>query len=255
MQLLRSVLFTSCLFTGTLLYALAVLALSWLPGHRLYAVARSWAHTHLWLLEKLCGLTYTIEGRENIPAGAHVSMWKHSSAWETIAQASIFPPQSWVLKRELMWIPLFGWAVHCLKPIAINRSAGATAVNQVLEQGKARLEEGLWVLVFPEGTRVSVGETRKYGVSGALLASKAGCKIVPVAHNAGQFWPRRGWVKRPGTIRVAIGPPIDAAGRDPRALNDEVRAWIEGTLATFSGPPACETHPDAGLSPQSQQLR
>ena len=159
--------------------------LSWLPSHKLYAVARSWAHTHLWLLEKLCGLTYTVEGRENIPAGAHVSMWKHSSAWETIAQASIFPPQSWVLKHELMWIPLLGWAVRCLKPIAIDRRAGATAVTQVLEQGQQRLKEGLWVLVFPEGTRVAPGETRKYGVSGALLASKAGCKIVPVAHNAG----------------------------------------------------------------------
>jgi 1-acyl-sn-glycerol-3-phosphate acyltransferase len=231
MQLIRSVLFTTLLFALTLIYAVAVVALSWLPSHRLYGVARSWAHTQLWILEKLCGLTYVVEGRDNIPAGAHVSMWKHSSTWETIAQASIFPPQSWVLKRELMWVPLVGWAVHCLKPIAINRKAGATAVTQVIDQGKQRLTEGLWVLVFPEGTRVAVGETRKYGVSGALLASKAGCKIVPVAHNAGYFWPRRGLMKKPGVIRVAIGPPIDAAGREPRELNDEVREWIERTLA------------------------
>ncbi len=139
---------------------------------------------------------------------------------ETIAQAAVFPPQAWVLKRELMWIPLVGWAVKCLKPIAINRKAGAAAVTQVVEQGKARLQEGLWVLIFPEGTRVAVGETRKYGVSGSLLASRAGCKIIPVAHNAGYFWPRRGWVKKPGTIRVVIGPPIDAAGRDARELNE-----------------------------------
>jgi 1-acyl-sn-glycerol-3-phosphate acyltransferase len=132
-----------------------------------------------------------------------------------------------------MWIPLVGWAVRCLKPIAINRKAGASAVNQVIEQGKQRLKQGLWVLVFPEGTRVAVGENRKYGVSGALLASKAGCKVVPVAHNAGYFWPRRGWVKKPGTIRVVIGPPIEAAGRDPRELNEEVRAWIEQKLATI----------------------
>jgi 1-acyl-sn-glycerol-3-phosphate acyltransferase len=160
-------------------------------------------------------------------------MWKHSSAWETIAQAAIFPPQAWVLKRELIWIPLVGWAIWLLKPIAINRKAGAAAVNQVVEQGTQRLAAGYWILFFPEGTRVGVGETRKYGVSGALLASRAGCKIVPVAHNAGKFWPRRGWLKQPGQIRVAIGPPIEAAGRDPRELNDEVRAWIEGKLKTM----------------------
>jgi len=233
MQLLRSILFTTLLFMGTLLYAVVVLAFGWLPSQKLYGIARSWARVNLWMLEKLCGLTYTVEGVENIPSGAHVSMWKHSSAWETIAQASVFPPQSWVLKRELMWIPLVGWAVKCLKPIAINRKAGASAVNQVIDQGTQRLKEGLWILIFPEGTRVAVGETRKYGVSGALLASRAGCKVIPVAHNAGYFWPRRGWVKKPGTIRVVIGPAIEAAGRDPRELNEEVRAWIEQKLATI----------------------
>jgi 1-acyl-sn-glycerol-3-phosphate acyltransferase len=227
-------LFTTCLFLGTLLYAVVVLVLFWLPGRQLYRVARSWSLVQMWLLRVLCGLSHTIEGAENIVAGAHISMWKHSSAWETIAQAAIFPPQSWVLKRELMWIPLVGWAVRCLKPIAINRKAGASAVNQVVEQGTQRLSEGLWILIFPEGTRVAVGESRRYGVSGALLASRAGCKIVPVAHSAGYFWPRRGWVKRPGVIQVAIGPPIDAAGRDPRELNDEVRSWIEAKLTTFA---------------------
>lgn len=231
MRLLRSLLYTTWLFIGTLLYAVAVLALCWLPGKGLYAVARSWSRSQLWMLKALCGLTYRVEGTENIIPGAHISMWKHSSAWETIAQAGIFPPQSWVLKHELMWIPLVGWALHFLKPIAINRKAGAAAVNQVIDQGKRRLAEGFWILIFPEGTRVAAGEKRKYGVSGALLASKAGCKIVPVAHNAGDFWPRRGWLKKPGVIRVVIGPPIDAAGRDPRELNEEVRAWIESALS------------------------
>lgn len=239
MQLLRSILYTSWLFVGTLVHAVVVLALGWLPPRKLYFVARSWARSQLWVLEKLCGLRYTVEGLENLPAGAHVSMWKHSSAWETIAQAQIFPPQSWVLKRELMWIPLVGWAVRCLKPIAIDRKAGASAVNQVIQQGTERLAEGLWILIFPEGTRVAAGESRKYGVSGALLASKASCKIVPVAHNAGYYWPRRGWVKKPGVIRVAIGPPIEADGRDPREINEEVRAWIEARIAGMdqgSGP-------------------
>lgn len=252
MQLLRSLLFTTLLFATTLLYAIVVLLLGWLPGHKLYGVARAWARTQMWTLEKLCGLTYTIEGWENIPAGVHVSMWKHSSAWETIAQAGIFPPQSWVLKRELMWIPVVGWAVRCLKPIAINRKAGAAAVGQVIEQGTQRLAEGLWVLIFPEGTRVAVGETRRYGVSGALLASRAGCKIVPVVHNAGYYWPRRGWVKKPGIVRVVIGPPVEAAGRDPRELNDEVRAWIEGQLATMAPVEAAsETARDRAVSSQA----
>lgn len=233
MQLVRSLLYTTCLFLGTLLYAVVVLVVGWLPGKRLYAVARSWSLVQMWLLKVLCGLTYTVEGGENILPGAHISMWKHSSAWETIAQAAIFPPQAWVLKRELMWIPLVGWALRFLKPIAINRKAGASAVNQVVEQGTQRLQEGFWILIFPEGTRVAAGETRKYGVSGALLASKAGCKIIPVAHNAGRYWPRRGWVKKAGTIQVSIGPPIEAAGRNPRELNDEVRAWIEGKIAAM----------------------
>jgi len=239
-RLLRSVLYTCWLFAGTAFYAVVVLALCWLPLHRLYRVANSWARNQLRMLHYLCGLTYVVEGRENIPRGAHVSMWKHSSSWETIAQAALLPPQSWVLKRELMWIPLVGWALHFLKPIAINRKAGTTAVNQVVEQGRQRLAEGLWILVFPEGTRVSVGEQRKYGVSGALLASRAGCKIVPVAHNAGEFWPRRGWLKKPGVIRVAFGPAIDAAGREPRELNEEVRRWIEDKIAAMAAasPPA-----------------
>lgn len=233
MQLLRSLVFTTFLFVSTFVYAIVVLAVGWLPPRKLYRVADSWSRTQLWMLGKLCNLHYVVEGLENLPSGAHVSMWKHSSAWETIAQASIFPPQSWVLKRELMWIPMVGWAVKCLKPIAINRSAGAAAVNQVVEQGKQRLAEGLWILIFPEGTRVAAGESRKYGISGALLASRAGCKIVPVAHNAGYFWPRRGWVKKPGVITVRIGPPVEAAGRDPRELNEQIRTWIEDQIRTM----------------------
>jgi len=230
LQLLRSLLYTTWLFVGTFLYALMVLALCWLPTAKLYGVARSWSRSQMWMLKTLCGLSYTIEGQENILPGSHISMWKHSSAWETIAQASIFPGQAWVLKRELTWIPLVGWALRFMRPIAINRKAGAAAVHQVVEQGKRRLAEGMWVLIFPEGTRVTAGESRKYGVSGALLAVKAGCKVVPVAHDAGLYWPRRGWVKQPGTIRVVIGPPIDATGRDARELTEEVRAWIEGKM-------------------------
>lgn len=231
MQLIRSLLFTLCFFLTTAAYAAVVLFLCWLPHRLLWSIARSWATLNLRLLEKLCGLGFVVEGWENIPPGNHIAMWKHSSSWETVAQAHIFPPQAWVLKRELMWIPIVGWALHFMRPIAINRKAGHSAVNQVLAQGKERLDAGLWILIFPEGTRTAAGEQRKYGISGALLACQTGTKVIPVAHNAGEFWPRRGWIKRPGTIRVVIGPPIATLGRQPRDINTEVQNWIEARLS------------------------
>ena len=158
-------------------------------------------------------------------------MSNHTSAWETVAQFVIFPPQVWVLKRELLWIPFVGWGLKLLRPIAINRGEGHRAVNQVIEQGKERLADGLWVIIFPEGTRVVAGETRKFGVSGALLAIASEKMVVPLSHNAGAFWPRRGFVKKPGIIRVIIGEPIRAAGKSPRDLNEEIREAIESGLA------------------------
>lgn len=235
MQLLRSFLYTSWLFIGTLLYAFVVLFVFWLPARHIQAIARSWARSQLGMLKFFCGLDYHVTGWEHVPPGAHVALWKHSSSWETIAQTIILPPQAWVLKRELMWIPFVGWAMRRLKPIAINRNAGASAVHQVVQQGTQRLREGLWVVIFPEGTRVAAGESRKYGVSGALLAARAGCKVLPVAHDAGRYWARRGLLKRRGTIQVVIGPAIDTTGQDPRAITEQVRVWIESTLAELSG--------------------
>jgi 1-acyl-sn-glycerol-3-phosphate acyltransferase len=233
MQLLRSLLFTALFFTVTTVYAVGVLLCCWIPFPRNYFFPRTWANLLMWLLKVICNLDYRVTGRENLPPGAHIAMWKHSSSWETIAQATIFPPQAWVLKRELMWIPFVGWALNCLHPIAVKRGAGTAAVNHVINQGKDRLNKGIWILIFPEGTRVPAGETKKYGVSGALLASRVGCKVIPVAHNAGVFWPRRGWLKKPGVIDVIIGPPIAAANRDPREINEAVRAWIESTLRSL----------------------
>jgi len=187
-------------------------------------------------LRRFCGLDWSVSGREHLPSAAAIVLMKHSSAWETIAQILIFPRQSWVLKQELLRIPLFGWALRKLKPIAIDRKGGATAVQQVLSQGQSRLAEGNCVIIFPEGTRMPVGETRRYGLSGALLASKVGKPIVPVAHNAGFFWPRHGLLKRAGTVRVVIGPPIPTAGREPREINDEVQRWIEAQVARLVPP-------------------
>ncbi len=206
----------------------------WMPYRAQFAIARAWARILFWMLEHLCGLKYVIEGRERIPAGNHIVMSNHTSAWETVAQFLIFPPQVWVLKRELLWIPFVGWGLKLLRPISINRGAGHRAVNQVVDQGKARLADGLWIIIFPEGTRVVAGETRKFGVSGALLAIAAGKSIVPLSHNAGAFWPRRGFLKKPGTVRVIIGEPILSAGKNPRQLNEEVKQAIEAGLARIA---------------------
>ena len=167
---------------------------------------------------------------EPLPAGTHVALFKHSSSWETIARMVVFPRQVWVLKRELLWIPVVGMGVRQMHAIAVDRKAGHSAVAQVVAQGKERLAEGNWVVIFPEGTRMAPGETRRYGISGALLAPETGRLLVPVAHDAGYFWPRRGLLKKPGSVRVVIGKPVSPAGRDVRAVNEEVQAWIEQTV-------------------------
>jgi 1-acyl-sn-glycerol-3-phosphate acyltransferase len=244
MQWLASLIFTAFLFVWTFFYAIFyVLAASLSPWRTRYALAQFWAVVILKALKLLCRLDYKVEGWENLPAGNHIFLMKHSSAWETIAQMAFFPPLVWVMKREIMWIPFVGWGCKLAKCIAIDRKAGASAVNQVLAQGKARLDMGAWIMIFPEGTRMPAGETRKYGVSGALLASKTGVKIVPVAHDAGYFWPRRGLLKKSGMITVRIGPPIEAAGRDVRQINDETQQWMEAEVARIRT--SAESRPDS----------
>jgi 1-acyl-sn-glycerol-3-phosphate acyltransferase len=230
MQLIKSFIFTAFMMASALAFGGFMTLCFWAPYSTQFAIARTWARMVFWVLEKTCGLKFTVEGRERIPAGNHIVMSNHTSAWETIAHFLIFPPQVWVLKRELLWIPLIGWGLKLLRPISIDRGAGHRAVNQVIEQGQARLADGLWIIIFPEGTRVVAGETRKYGVSGALLATASGRLVVPLSHNAADFWVRRGILKKPGTIRVVIGAAIDSRSKDPRQLNDEVRQSIEAGL-------------------------
>jgi 1-acyl-sn-glycerol-3-phosphate acyltransferase len=216
------------------IFGLGMAICFWLPYRAQFNIARTWARILFWLLDKLCGLNFVVEGRERIPPGNHIVMSNHTSAWETVAQFLIFPPQVWVLKRELLWIPFIGWGLKLLRPISINRGAGHRAVTQVVDQGKARLADGLWIIIFPEGTRVVAGEKRKYGVSGALLATAANKFIVPLSHNAGDFWVRRGILKKRGTVRVIIGEAIDATGKDPRRLNEEVKQSIDAGLAQIA---------------------
>lgn len=231
---LRSLLFQVYFYVSVCLSALTIFFLALCPYRMRFAVARAWGRSMLFMGKRLCGLDYVIEGLENIPAEPSVILIKHTTVFETYAQLAIFPPQTWVLKRELLWIPLFGWGLAAMRPIAINRGAGHTAVNQVIEQGKERLREGVWLTVFPEGTRMPLGKTRRYGVSGAALAKEAQCPIVPVAHNAGDFWPRRGLKKSPGLIRFCIGPPIAPEDRPPKETNLLVQEWIECKMGEIS---------------------
>lgn len=232
MQALGSIVFTTFLFLWTIGYAaFFVLVGGFMTHRRRFALIEWYAERIFDVLRVTCKLDYRVEGLENIPVEPHVAYWKHSSAWETFGQFLVGPPKVIVLKHELMYIPFVGFGLSLLRSIDVKRGAGTSAVNQVVSQGGSRLAEGLSILIFPEGTRVAAGETRRYGVSGALLASRAGCKVVPVAHDAGYYWPRRGLMKRPGTIRVIVGPPIDAAGREPREINEEAQAWIESTIA------------------------
>lgn len=229
-QWIGSFVFTLYLFLSVPFFALIPLACAFASWETRFIGVRWWVNSVFFVLRVCCGLDYRVEGRENLPARNGVLLVKHSSAWETIAQLILFPRQTWVLKRELTWIPFFGWVLALMRPIAIDRSARGAAVSQVLAQGTARLAEGFWVVVFPEGTRVPAGQSKRYGLSGALLAIQTGCPVVPVAHDAGYYWARRSWLKRAGTIRVVIGKPIATEGREARDINEDARRFIESAL-------------------------
>jgi len=186
--------------------------------------------TVVWL-RITCGLTHEVTGQENIPDRNGIILCKHQSAWETFTLQLIFPEQTWVLKRILVWIPVFGWGLAMSGAIAIDRKGGTKALKQVIEQGKDRLDKGLWVVIFPEGTRTLPGQSGKYNPGGAMLAVRSGYPVVPVAHNAGSFWPRSGWPIRPGVIQVVVGPEIDPEGMKPGEINGQVSEWIEARMA------------------------
>ncbi|AOV15873.1 acyl-phosphate glycerol 3-phosphate acyltransferase [Acidihalobacter aeolianus] len=231
----RSWLWLALAAPTTIIFSLLGMALYAAPFQVRYAVITRWTRLAIWWLRVTCGIGFAVEGRENLPVeGAAVILAKHQSAWETMAFQLIFPPQVWVLKQELLRIPFFGWGLRMLEPIAIDRAAGRKAVVQLIRQGTERLQRGIWVVVFPEGTRVAPGERGKYLSGGAALAVSAKAPVVPVAHNAGLYWPREGG-KHPGTIRVVIGPQIATEGRTPDEVNAEAEAWIENCMPHLLG--------------------
>ena len=234
MLLLRSLVFQFYFFASVGIASMSIFFMWPFSFSIRSAIAKYWGKSMLWVGRAVCGLDYVIEGEENIPNVPSVIMIKHTTVFETYTQLAVFPPQTWVVKRELLWIPMFGWGLAAMRPIAINRSAGHTAVTQVIEQGRDRLGKGIWITVFPEGTRMPAGQTRKFGVSGAALAKDVQCPIIPVAHNAGDLWPRRGLKKKPGMIRFCIGPPIDPGERTPKEINLILQDWIETKMKEIS---------------------
>ncbi len=205
-----------------------------LPFKWRYAWLTRWAWFNLHWLRITCGINYVIEGWENVPDSPCIIYSKHQSTFETYALQVILPPQAWVLKRELLWVPVFGWGLAICRPIAIDRGAGRKAVKQIITQGIQRLNSGQWVLVFPEGTRIAPGEKKKYGIGGAILAEKSGYPVLPVAHNAGEFWRKKQFIKTPGTIRIVFGPMIDSTGKSAQQINAEAAEWMETKTAEIS---------------------
>lgn len=227
MIFLRSALFAAALLVVTPPFA--VLSVLTFPLSRMarYRIISAWSRIMLFAARVFCGLDYRVEGLEHLPRAPSIILSKHQSAWETLAFQTVFPPQVHVLKRELLWIPFFGWGLAMMSPIAIDRGKGRAALRQLARVGKERILQGFWVVIFPEGTRMSPGQKGNYQAGGAWLAVQTGVPVVPVAHNAGLYWPKNAFLKHPGTITLRIGPTIPTQGRDSAAVGRDAERWIE----------------------------
>ncbi|MDD3481844.1 1-acyl-sn-glycerol-3-phosphate acyltransferase [Azovibrio restrictus] len=234
MILLRSFLFWFLVTLLTIPFGVALVLLTLLPLRARFFVVGLWRQGFMGLARWVLGVKMVVKGRENIPPQPVLVLAKHQSAWETVALQEIFVPTVFVLKQELLRIPFFGWGLAALRMIAIDRSAGKEALRQMLEQGKDRLTKGIWVVVFPEGTRVPPGQQVRYKPGAAYLATKTGTPVLPVAHNAGEVWPKKALLIRPGTITVSIGPAIETQGLKDAQVNGAVEAWIEGEMRVLS---------------------
>lgn len=240
MLFLRSLLFSIGMILATIILATPAILTIVLPFRWRYSYLHLWHRFVLWWLNVTCNINCVVEGVEHASElDVAIVFSRHESTWETLALTTIFPVQTWLIKRELLWIPFFGWAIWLLDPIAINRKAGRKALNQVINQGKQRLNAGRWVITFPEGTRLKPGENKPFGIGGAMLAAKTGIPVVPVTHNAGEFWPKRGFIKHPGTVTISIGPVIQTEGRKASDINNDAETWMNATRKRLS-----DTKPD-----------
>ncbi|TAK92472.1 MAG: 1-acyl-sn-glycerol-3-phosphate acyltransferase [Burkholderiaceae bacterium] len=233
---LRAVIFMLGLSAATALFgSLAFFTIILPRTWRYRLIVTPWGSIFVWLARAICGIRYRIEGREKLPDGPAVLLSKHQSAWETVAYTALFPRQlCYVFKRELLYIPFFGWAIALMEMIHINRGRAADAFEDIVQQGKRVLEHGKWVLLFPEGTRTKVGSQGQYKSGGARLALRTDTPVVPIAVNSGECWPRNAFLKQPGLITISIGDPIPVAEKTPSQLNDQVEAWIENEMRRIS---------------------
>lgn len=238
--MLRPLIFYIGLFPVTVIFSLISGLILPLEIRKRYFVVTRWSKFALWWLRISCGLSAKVSGLDNIPNEPCVIFCKHQSAWETMALQFIFPPHVQVVKRELLYVPFFGWGLASLNPIAIDRSAGAKALRQVLRTGSERIAQGWSVLLFPEGTRTNPGAEVEYAPSAAALASRAKCPMVPVAHNAGVYWSRNALAKHAGEIELRIGPAIDCNGRSAGEVTTIARDWIEAQCAQMPTTPVMQ---------------
>lgn len=234
-QFIGNIAFVIGQVVSTLLFSPVALILSpFLSSLQKARFIGLWAGFIRCWLKICCRIDFHVNGLENLPDEPSVVISNHQSAWETIIFQKIFPAQSYLLKKELLWIPFFGWGLAANEPIAINRAKKTQALQQLISQGKERLKSGRWIIIFPEGTRRPVGQPGTFQAGGAFIASKAEAPIVPVAHNAGVFWSKRNsFKKNPGTVEVVIGPVIKSEGRKARELNLQAEEWILQTLQTL----------------------
>ncbi|HSG88433.1 MAG TPA: lysophospholipid acyltransferase family protein [Pseudomonadales bacterium] len=239
MNTLFGVLQTLAFYAGSTLVTVVWGSLGVLTGWLLPYRARFiyivviWTHVILGWLRLTCGISHVVRGREHLPESPCVVLVRHESTWETLFMQQLLVPQTTVIKRELLHIPFFGWAFRMLRPIAINRSDARGALKGLIRSGRNRLADGIWVVLFPEGTRMQPGEAGRFQRGGAALAKDVGCPVVVVAHNAGQHWPARRWLKRPGVIEVEISPPIDTTGKTTPQITDEAQAWLDTAMRRF----------------------
>lgn len=238
MNILRSTLFALWALIWTLLTApLVIVGALLLRGLWGYHLGKLWRLGIQWGVENLLGIHPRVIGLENMPQEPCVILAKHQSAWETMTLQDTVPKGAYcvfVLKKELLRVPFIGWGLGAMKMISIDRAAGKNALDQVVTQGRERLKQGFYVIIFPEGTRVAPGQKRRYKPGGAYLATRVGCKVVPVAHNSGELWPRQSFLKKPGTVTVSIGPAFDATGLSEQEINQRVEDWIEGEMHRIS---------------------
>ena len=234
--MLRSTLHMAFMFVTVIPYTLLILLARVLgaKGNVRYAFAQKWLTLSIDAARVLMGIRYQVQGQENLPVGETspaILLVKHQSTYETFLMPAIMPhPLAYVFKKELLYVPFFGWSIGSLDMIHIDRSQRAKAFAKVVEQGQALLDRGVWVIMFPEGTRIPRGERGSYKTGGTRLAIATGAPVIPIAVTSAKCWPRKAFIKTPGVVDVSIGKPIPSVGRDAEELMREVETWIEAEM-------------------------